>query len=167
MVLPDMLKNGLDVVFCGTAPGNISARRGAYYAADSNKFWAVLHRTGLTLRLFAPCEYPLAFELGIGFTDVAKERFGVDSQLRKTDFDRQAFLRKILTFKPRVLCFTGKRSAQEAYGLKTSKDIVYGRQQKKIGETVVFVLPSPSAAAIRWWDESYWREAAGYIRGQA
>ena len=38
MVLPDILANGLKVVFCGTAPGNVSAKAGAYYANNSNKF---------------------------------------------------------------------------------------------------------------------------------
>jgi double-stranded uracil-DNA glycosylase len=31
-VLPDILAPGLDVVFCGTAPGERSAARGHYFA---------------------------------------------------------------------------------------------------------------------------------------
>lgn len=31
-ILPDVLKPGLKVVFCGTAAGNRSATNGAYYA---------------------------------------------------------------------------------------------------------------------------------------
>ena len=31
-VLPDLIKPGLRIVFCGTAAGHVSAARGAYYA---------------------------------------------------------------------------------------------------------------------------------------
>jgi len=164
MVLPDILAKNLKVVFCGTAPGNISAMRGAYYAADSNKFWGIIYKIGLTPRLLEPTEFPTVLQYGIGFTDMAKEQFGVDKQLKKEDFDRHIFIKKILAYNPKVLCFTSKRSAQEAYGLKSSKDIKYGRQPETIGDTVVFVLPSTSSAAIRWWDESYWLEAGEYIK---
>jgi len=39
MVLPDVLTPGLQVVFCGTAAGTASAKRGAYYAGPGNQFW--------------------------------------------------------------------------------------------------------------------------------
>jgi hypothetical protein len=31
-VLPDLIKPGLKIVFCGPAAGNVSVARGAYYA---------------------------------------------------------------------------------------------------------------------------------------
>jgi TDG/mug DNA glycosylase family protein len=82
-VLPDLLKPGLTVVFCGTAAGLKSAQLGQYYAHPQNKFWRVLHATGLTPRLFAPYEYPLLLELDIGATDIAKHAWGMDHQLPK------------------------------------------------------------------------------------
>ena len=90
----------------------------------------------------------------------------MDKVLKKQDFDREAFEAKILKFQPRVLCFTSKRAAQSYYGLSSSADIQYGKQAETIGSTVVFVLPSPSPAAIRWWQESYWLEAGKYIKQQ-
>ena len=47
-VLPDLIKPGLRIVFCGTAAGNVSAARGAYYAHPQNRFWSALHAFGLT-----------------------------------------------------------------------------------------------------------------------
>ena len=35
-ILPDVLAPGLDIVFCGTAVGNVSAQRGVYYAGPGN-----------------------------------------------------------------------------------------------------------------------------------
>lgn len=37
-VLPDLLRPGLRVVFCGTAAGAASALSGAYYAGRGNRF---------------------------------------------------------------------------------------------------------------------------------
>ena len=47
-ILPDRLKPGLKLVFCGTAAGRQSALQQAYYAHGQNKFWTTLHKTGLT-----------------------------------------------------------------------------------------------------------------------
>ncbi len=52
---------------------------------------------------------------------------------------------------PKALTFNGKRAAQEFYGRRAS----YGRQPDRIGSTVVFVLPSTSEAARRFWNKSY------------
>ncbi len=163
MVLPDILANGLKVVFCGTAPGNVSAKAGAYYANNSNKFWEMLHKMGLTTEKMAAKDFHKVLDVGIGLTDMAKEQFGMDKVLKKHDFDSEALEEKILKFQPQVLCFTSKKAAQSYYGLSSSTDIHYGRQDKTIGKTVVFVLPSPSPAAIRWWDERFWLEAGNFI----
>ena len=47
-VLPDVLRASLRIVLCGSAVGTASAKAGAYYAHQQNKFWKILHETGLT-----------------------------------------------------------------------------------------------------------------------
>ena len=47
-VLPDVLPCGLRAVICGTAAGDLSYRRKAYYADYRNCFWDALHEVGLT-----------------------------------------------------------------------------------------------------------------------
>ncbi len=80
-VLPDVLEPGLKVVFCGTAAGTVSARRGAYYAHPQNKFWRVLFAVGLTPRLVRPEEYRELPQWGLGLTDIAKHVSGMDREL--------------------------------------------------------------------------------------
>ena len=80
-ILPDRLKPGLKLVFCGTAAGRVSALQQAYYAHGQNKFWTTLYAVGLTPRLFAPGEYEMLWEHGIGLTDIAKHVYGMDHQL--------------------------------------------------------------------------------------
>jgi TDG/mug DNA glycosylase family protein len=160
-VLPDVLAPDLRVVFCGTAVGTQSAQARAYYHKPNNQFWKVLFRIGLTPRLLAPHEFHLLLEYGIGLTDLAKTRFGSDSSLTASDFGRDALLVKIRQFAPKALAFNGKRAAKEFYNRRY---VDYGRRPGPIGQTVVFVLPSTSGAARRYWDESYWRELADFVR---
>ncbi len=80
-VLPDLLRPGLRIVFCGTAAGTVSAARGAYYAHPQNRFWSALHAIGLTPRLLRPEEYPELPQWGLGLTDIAKHVSGMDREL--------------------------------------------------------------------------------------
>ena len=82
-VLPDRLKPGLKLVFCGTAAGRQSALQQAYYAHGQNKFWKTLFDVGLTPSLFQPHDYEKLWAIGIGLTDIAKYTYGMDHQLPK------------------------------------------------------------------------------------
>lgn len=160
-ILPDVLEPNLQIVFCGTAAGNESARQGAYYAHPGNKFWRTLQHIGLTPRQLRPAEFPSVIEYGIGLTDLAKFVSGTDDQLRANDFDAPALAAKLALFQPRVLAFTSKTAGSIFY---RSKRIAFGRQPEMIGETTVFVLPSPSGLATRSWDVRHWQAAADFVR---
>src|SRR4051794_24990543 len=86
-VLPDVLRRDLRVVFCGTAAGTTSARRREYYAGRGNRFWTILHETGLTPRRLRPAEFRDLVTYGIGLTDVCKTQDGMDRELRAAAFD--------------------------------------------------------------------------------
>jgi TDG/mug DNA glycosylase family protein len=161
-ILPDVLAPGLRVVFCGVAPGHVSAAMRAYYAGPGNKFWPTLYKVGLTPRLFAPRDYPEVLKLGIGLTDVSKTGVGADHELAPHVFDAEGFLRKIERYRPRAVAFDGKFAAKKAFAVKT---IPYGRQPETLFGATVFVLPSPSGRARRFWDERYWFELASFVRG--
>lgn len=155
-VLPDVLRTGLDIVFCGTAAGAASARRGAYYAGPGNAFWPTLFRVGLTTRQLAPEEFRTLVRCGLGLTDMAKAVSGNDRELPAGSFDAGRLERAVRRHRPAILAFTSKRAAAEYYGCP----VAYGLQQTGIGATKVFVLPSPSGAARGHWDESRWQELA-------
>jgi double-stranded uracil-DNA glycosylase len=156
-VLPDILVPGLTTVFCGSAASTASARLGAYYAGPGNHFWQALFEAGLTSTQLAPAEFRRLPEFGIGITDLAKHESGMDIALSSHAYDAGALLTKMETCTPRHLAFTGKRPAGifllEALGFGL-KD--YGEQPVTIGSTRIFVLPSPSGAARRWWSLDPW-----------
>ena len=158
-VLPDVLDHGLRIVFCGSAAGRASALRGAYYAGPGNRFWPTLAAIGLTPSELSPEDFPRLTDYGLGLTDIAKEASGADHQLPSGSDDPAALRVKILRFAPQVLAFVGKRAA-EAY-LNRGTD--YGLQAERLGPTRIFVLPSPSGAARRYWDISWWHALARMV----
>lgn len=155
-VLPDVLESGLVVVFCGTAPSRRSAAEHAYYAHPGNMFWRALHTSGLTPRLLTPAEFRSLPEYGFGLTDLAKHNSGNDDQLPRDAFDVAALRDKIAHHAPRVVAFTSKHAARTVLG----QAVGYGLQDQRIANSDLFVLPSPSGQARRYWDLRPWQELA-------
>ena len=147
-------------MFCGTAAGAVAARVGAPYAGPGNRFWWVLHQTGLTPRLLRPQEFRDLPRHGIGLTDVAKFASGSDSSLARTDFDPAAVVEKVERYEPGILAFVGKRAAREVIG----RTIAYGPQNDRIGVSEVWVVPSTSGAARGAWDMGPWQALAARTR---
>jgi double-stranded uracil-DNA glycosylase len=151
-VLPDLVAPSLDILFCGTAAGEESAKRKAYYAGPGNRFWPTLLKVGLTPTEFKPGSYPKLLELRMGLTDLNKTDCGNDCDLSKDGFDRTRLKNLISQYHPQILAFTSKGAAEEFLG----HPVDYGRQPEKEADTVLFVLPSPSGNARRYWQEEPW-----------
>lgn len=163
-VLPDLLAPGLRLVLCGSAVSAVSAKVRAPYAGPGNKFWPVLHEAGITPRRFQPSEWQRLLKLGIGLTDINKQESGADSALSAAADDPDALARKIEAYRPKWLAFTAKRPAQvffrNTFGIR---QVDYGPQDQRLGETRLFVLPSPSGLAIRYWDSTPWHDLGRHI----
>ncbi len=151
-ILPDVLRPGLKLVFCGTAAGKRSAAERAYYAHPGNLFWRALFDAGLTPRQLAPSEFPLLPEYGIGLTDLAKRHAGNDNELPRDAFDVPALIGKVEHHAPHLLAFTSKHAARAVLG----RAVHYGLQTEVIGDTQLFVLPSPSGQARGHWVLAPW-----------
>jgi TDG/mug DNA glycosylase family protein len=158
-VLPDLLRPGLSVVFCGTAAGSASARAGAYYAGPGNAFWATLHATGLTPVQLAPAEYERLPEFGIGLTDICKVLHGSDEEVGMAEFDVSGLQARVAAAEPDNLAFNGKNAARAAL----ERTVAYGLQEERIGGAAVWVLPSTSGAARRFWSIEPWQGLAGAL----
>ncbi len=161
-LVPDLLQDGLKLVFCGTALGHESARQKAYYAHPGNQFWKVLARCGFTPMQLSPQDYPQLLNYGIGLTDLCKTLSGNDDALPAGSLDAAALRCKILRYQPEWLAFTSKNAATAFLGVSGSW-FDYGIQPETIGHTRLFVLPSPSGQARRFWREERWKELAKEI----
>ena len=69
-MLPDVLRNNLDVVFCGTAKGSNSAATGFYYNGTGNRFYQALFEYGFIPILLKPSDCYEISKYGIGLTDL-------------------------------------------------------------------------------------------------
>jgi TDG/mug DNA glycosylase family protein len=156
--IPDVLAPGLRVVFCGINPGRVSAAAGAHFANPRNDFWRLLHAAGFTPRQLEP---PDQFELltyGIGVTNAAARTTPGSGDLRKADFagasDRLG--RIAAELKPAWIGFVGKEAYRGAFDERPQ----LGEQERRLGETRLFVLPStsPANAAVPWKERLRWFE---------
>jgi double-stranded uracil-DNA glycosylase len=156
---PDHLAPGARVVFCGINPGLWSARAGAHFANPRNDFWRLLHAAGFTLRLLEPREAVALPALGIGLTNAARRTTRGSGDLRRADFAGTAErLEEIArTIEPEVIAFVGKAAYTGAFGERCE----LGLQERRLGDTALFVLPStsPANAAVPWDERLRWFRA--------
>lgn len=160
-MLQDLLTESLTLIICGTAAGERSAKFQNYYAQPGNKFWRTLYEVRLTSRLLFPIEYRELLKEKIGLTDLVKGKSGMDKNLKVSDFGDRELSDKIRMYRPKILCFNGKRAAQ-LFLIERSR-INYGLQTEIIGQTRIYVAPSTSGAASRWWDIKYWEELSKLV----
>jgi TDG/mug DNA glycosylase family protein len=159
--VPDILAPGLRVVFCGINPGYVSAAAGAHFANPRNDFWRLLHAAGFTPRELRPDEQHEALEYRIGLTNAAYRTTKGSGDLRSGDFDGSAerLERVARQLHPGWLAFVGKEAYRGAFGKRPE----LGAQQRRLGDTQLFVLPStsPANAAVPWAERLRWFEELG------
>ena len=157
--VPDVLAHDLRVVFVSINPGRVSAAARAHFANPRNDFWRLLHAAHLTSRLYEPHEQFALFEDGIGVTNAAYRTTPGSGDLRRADFAGSAerLARIALGLRPEWLAFVGKEAYRGAFGERPE----LGRQERTLGETELFVLPStsPANAAVPWEERLRWFRA--------
>jgi TDG/mug DNA glycosylase family protein len=161
-MLPDLLAPRLDVIFCGTAPGRMSAERGHYYARPGNRFWPLLAETGLTPRRFLPEEDHLLPSLGLGLTDLAaKGVAGQDRDIPPSAYMPARLAGLVARLAPRALAFTSLTAAKIALGARQDAGLHPG--QGAMAGVAVWVLPSPSGLARSHFRPEPWHALGDWV----
>ena len=157
--VPDVLAPGLDVVFCGINPGFHSDAKAAHFANPRNDFWRLLHAAGFTPQLVDPTDQHDVLRYGIGITNAASRTTRGSSDLRKGDFAGSAERLERLAdeLRPRAIGFVGKEAYRGPFGGRPE----HGLQERRLAETLLFVLPStsPANAAVPWDERLGWFSA--------
>ena len=175
-MLPDIVAPDLDILFCGTAAGHASARRGHYYAGPGNRFWPMLAECGLTPRLLRPEEDDLLPGFGMGLTDLAKDVSGMDRDIPAAAWAPARLAALVTRIRPRALAFTSLTAARLALN---RRGLGPGRQAAELHlpGVAIFALPSPSGAArgsfspapwqalAEWKLGADWKRGAEWVRG--
>jgi TDG/mug DNA glycosylase family protein len=164
--VPDVLGSDLRCIFCGINPGRVSAAAAAHFANPRNDFWRLVHAAAFTPRLYAPEEQFELLELGYGLTNAAYRTTAGSGDLRRGDFSGSADrLEQIaLELSPRWIAFVGKEAYRGVFGARPE----LGIQERALGATRLFVLPStsPANAAVPWDERLRWfQELAGRSSG--
>lgn len=148
-LLPDVIAEDLDVLFCGINPGLWSAATGHHFARPGNRFWPALWRSGFTPRLFDPSEQELLLGLGSGITNVVARATARADEL--TDEELVAGGRRlrstVLEWRPKFLAVVGLGAYRVAFGKPRAG---VGLSEEVVGATRVWVLPNPSGLNAHW-----------------
>jgi TDG/mug DNA glycosylase family protein len=170
--LPDLLREGLDVVFVGINPSLFSAAQGHYFARRTNRFWPCFSRStlsatvrkALAVERLEPAHDRVLLKHGFGFTDLVKLPTARAADLAPAKFAEGVahLVAKLERFQPRIACFHGLTAYRPFQrGLDAALDPPrLGSQSPRIGRTRLYAVPNPSPAnahftpadQTRWYD---------------
>lgn len=148
-MIGDVIKPGLDVLFCGINPGLVSEATGHHFARPGNRFWPALHLSGFTPFRFAPAEQEKLLELGLGITNVVARPSARADELTIDEMREGAIVlaEKVERYSPKVLAILGVTVYREAFGRKKAQ---VGAQQDTVGGARLWILPNPSGLNAHW-----------------
>lgn len=141
--LPDILAQNLTVIFVGLNPGKTAAVAGHHFYNRSNRFWRVLHQSGLTPIQIEPENDRSILDYGYGLTTAVARPTRSAAEVSRQEFtaSARALGKKVKALKPHAIAFLGKA----AYAAITKNPIVdWGRQPEPFADAEVWVLPNPS-----------------------
>jgi TDG/mug DNA glycosylase family protein len=141
--LAPVVRQGLDVLFCGINPGLYTAWAGHHFARPGNRFWPCLAASGFTPRLLAPYEQADLLDLGLGITNVVNRATATAAELSRAELQQGgtrlvAFVRR---WRPAYLAVLGVTAYRAAFD---EPKATLGEQRRTIGSTRLWVLPNPS-----------------------
>jgi len=126
--LQDVLTSNLICVFVGLNPGIQTATQGHAYAHPSNRFWKLLHSSGLTTCLCRPDEDgSLPARFALGNTNIVSRPTRNGAELSKKEMDDSVHVveGKIRKFRPEAVAFVGKSIWESVWRVR------HGRRIKK------------------------------------
>ncbi|MER6423989.1 G/U mismatch-specific DNA glycosylase [Streptomyces sp. NPDC001137] len=158
-LVPDVVADGLSVLFCGINPGLMTAATGHHFARPGNRFWPVLHRSGFTPRLLKPSEQSELLSYGLGITNVVARATARADELGPQEYREGGRLLalKVARLRPRWLAVVGVTAYRAAFDDRRAQ---VGPQERTFGRTRVWVLPNPSGLNAHWTVETMAEEFA-------
>src|SRR6186997_340185 len=143
--LRDRIRPGVRVLFVGINPGVRSALTGHHFAGYSNRFWKLLHQSGLVPELVTYLDDDRMPGWGYGITNVvARATPGID-ELKPEEYaaGRLRLRAKVRRYHPDIVAFVGI-TVYRAMFPERSGPVTMGPQLERLGEAAVFVLPNTS-----------------------
>ncbi|WP_186579240.1 G/U mismatch-specific DNA glycosylase [Aquibacillus kalidii] len=141
--IQDHLAKGLNILFVGFNPSIRSSETGHHFANPNNRFWSILHESGLTPKKLQPEEDSDLLKLGYGLTNIVARPTKEAAEITREEYQegRIELLKKIEKYQPKVVCFVGKGVYQQ-YSKK--QKLSWGKQEHSVSKAVEYVAPSSS-----------------------
>lgn len=141
--VPDVIKPGLKVLFCGINPGLYSAATGHHFARPGNRFWPALYAAGFTERLLLPFEERELLRGGYGVTNLVERATATAAELSTEEIIEggRRLAEKARRYHPKYVAILGISAYRTAFNLPKAH---LGRQNEMISGSVVWILPNPS-----------------------
>jgi TDG/mug DNA glycosylase family protein len=143
--VPDVLRPGLAVLFCGINPGLWSAAVGHHFARPGNRFWKALHLGGLTPRQLAPDEEDELLALGLGVTNLVERATAGAADLGPEELRAggERLAAKAAATRPRVVAVLGAGAYRTAFARPRA---AVGPLPDPIGGVPAGCSPTPAAS---------------------
>ena len=162
-----MIRPGLRVLFVGINPGIRSAETGHHFAGYSNRFWRLLHESGLVPEAITFEEDGRLPEWGYAITNiVARPTPGID-ELTREEYAAGArvLVRKVRRARPALVALVGVTVYRALFPEVPKGPVAPGPVPERLAGVPVFVLPNPSGRnanfshaemlrAFRWLKQS-------------
>jgi double-stranded uracil-DNA glycosylase len=141
--VPDVLRPGLRVLFCGINPGLWSAAVGHHFARPGNRFWKALHLGGLTPRRLGPDEEDELPALGLGITNLVERATAGAAELGPDELRAggSRLAAKVAATRPAVVAVLGVGAYRTAFDRPRAS---VGPQPDPIAGSRAWLLPNPS-----------------------
>ncbi|MFL5473760.1 MAG: G/U mismatch-specific DNA glycosylase [Gemmatimonadales bacterium] len=141
--VPDLIRPHLEVLFCGINPGLYSGATRHHFARPGNRFWPALFAAGFTRRLVSPWDEHLLLDQGVGITNLVARATATAAELSVEELraGRRRLDRKVARYRPRWVAVVGIGAYRTAFDRPKA---AAGRQQERISQSGLWVLPNPS-----------------------
>jgi double-stranded uracil-DNA glycosylase len=141
--VPDVIRPGLKVLFCGINPGLYTAAVGHHFARPGNRFWRAMFESGFTNRLFAPEEEAQLLSLGYGITNLVDRATATAAEVSQEELRAGAerLEERVRQFRPKWVGVVGIGAYRVAF---CKPNASLGLQKERIADARVWLLPNPS-----------------------
>lgn len=139
----DVITPGLKLLFCGVNPGLYTAAIGHHFGRPGNRFWKAVYAAGFTDRLLSPYDERLLLRRGIGITNLVGRTTLNEGELTTAELVEGAriLVEKVRKYGPAFVAVLGIGAYRRAFRRPNAAP---GRQDEKIAEAVLWLLPNPS-----------------------
>jgi double-stranded uracil-DNA glycosylase len=147
--VPDLIRPGLRVVFCGINPGLYTAAIGHHFGRPGNRFWKVIHLAGFTPVQVSPFDERSLLDMGVGITNLVPRTTAVASELTPSELKDgvQRVQALACEHKPAYVAFLGMLAYRSATGRRNA---TLGRQPETMCDSRLWLLPNPSGLQARY-----------------